>query len=117
VRSLGESKNQYLETELRAARDEMADMADPEAGSVSGSRSPGLSRASSHHSLPRRVLRLFLASTRPTSIVSGSSSDAERPLPSELEKRNETLMARIAELEGQMQSGWASEEPLPLYMA
>lgn len=121
VRRLSASTIQDLEAELAVAREKMADMEDSEAGSVSESGSHVPSRASSLHLLPQRVLRLFLASSRPGSMSGSSSdggpSDAERPPPSELEKRNEALTARIAELEEQIQSGWAPEEPLPRYMA
>jgi hypothetical protein len=101
-------RRQYLERELRAAQEKIIDINDlerhnsPLSGTVPTSRS-------------ERIRRLFPVrgnSTRRNSQqVPRSELDAAR-------QRNEELLARIRDLEAQMESAWAlglSDEPPPGY--
>ncbi|KAJ6595804.1 hypothetical protein DFH09DRAFT_1135664, partial [Mycena vulgaris] len=91
-------RRQYLENELRVAREKMVDIQDLESQNIT---------------TPSRILRLI--STRRTS-PRGSENLATQLEASK--ERNNILAARIAELEAHMHSAWAlglSDEPPPGY--
>lgn len=104
TRSISTVRRQYLRNELRAAQEKIANIEDLETGTLSMRATQG--------STAGRLLRLF--STRSAS----STGSGLRGVVSELRDRNETLTARIRELEEQMESPWAlglSNDPPPGY--
>ncbi|KAF7334668.1 hypothetical protein MVEN_02297300 [Mycena venus] len=97
-------RRQYLERELRAAQEKLVDVGDLER------RHHSISRAA-----PTSLFHSFSARGRST------RHNSERVPKSELDaarQRNEELLARIRDLEAQMESAWAlglSDEPPPGY--
>jgi hypothetical protein len=101
-------RRQYLERELRAVQEKIIDINDLERHNYPISGAAPISRSG-------RILRLF--STH-GSWMQPSSQQVPRSELDAARQRNEELLARIQDLERQMESAWAlglSDDPPPGY--
>ncbi|KAJ7445639.1 hypothetical protein FB451DRAFT_1189054 [Mycena latifolia] len=101
-------RQQFLQNEVRAAKEKMVDLEDLERRTWSTNATEA--------SVPSRILRILSTRSASTMRTAPGSSD----LVAQLRARNEAQAARIRELEAQMNSEWAlglSDEPPPGYTA